>query len=105
MHRIWTAKPIEYRDHVGLDRTVNVDVWADIGGQKAVLVLRDLPFMPWLSGDNDAAVRKQAHAALRVLSDEWLPFLLRPHAQVLVLALRPREGDEKAHALVLPLSA
>lgn len=103
MQRIWAAKPIEYRDHLGIDRIVNVDFWTDIGGQQAILVLRDLPYMAWSEESHN--LHKQARAALGMLSDEWLPFLLRPNAKVSILALRPRAGDEKAHALVLPLSA
>lgn len=113
MQRHWNATEIEYRDPQGTDRLVQVDLWSDVGGHKAVLVLRDLPTPGlWLlaedrlnGSDLAQAIRPQATAALDVLNRDWLPYLLRPDAQVLVLVLRPREDGEKARALVWPLSA
>lgn len=104
MQRIWNATTIEYRDQHGVDRLVQVDLWTDVGGMRAVLVLRDLHTRNvWLLNDE---IRAQGRAALETLSHNWLPYLLRPEAQVLVLALHPRESEAtKARALVLPLSA
>ncbi len=103
MQRLWNATEIEYRDCGGLDRTVRIDLWSDLGGLRAVIVLRDLPQQAtgW-----QLSARNQARAALQALSHTYLPYLLRPEAQVLVLALHPRVSEQvKARALVLPLSA
>ncbi|GAA5502193.1 hypothetical protein Dxin01_01932 [Deinococcus xinjiangensis] len=113
MYRIWNATEIEYRDRLGIDRSVKVDLWTDLGGLRAVLVLRDLPQMDWPQPANmhasampTSAMQGQARAALEILTQDWLPYILRPDAQVLVLALHPKEDQsEKARALVLPLSA
>lgn len=93
-----TNHEIEFRDAEGQDHVINVEVWTDIGRQRAVLVLRDLP-------DIHTELLDQASLAVQALLHEWLPYLLRPDAQVLVLALRPRQENQKARAVVLPLSA
>lgn len=93
-----SAHEIEFRDHQGKDRTLHVDVWTDIGGVRAVLVLRGLR-------ENEKELLDHAHAALQVMTQDWLPYLLRPEAKVLVLVLRPPQENRKARAVVLPLSA
>lgn len=93
-----TNHEIEFRDPEGQDHVINVEVWTDIGRQRAVLVLRDLPH-------SHAELLVQARLALQAMLDDWLPYLLEPDAQVLVLALRPRQENQKARAVVLPLSA
>ncbi|ABF45237.1 hypothetical protein Dgeo_0936 [Deinococcus geothermalis DSM 11300] len=87
----------EYRDHRGMDQLAAVDVWTSGNGERAVLVLRELP---------GADLITQARRALRTLTLTWLPYLLRPDVQLHVLVLRPRPDETaKARALVLPLSA
>lgn len=93
-----SAHEIEFRDQQGQDHALTVDVWTDVGGTRAVLVLRGLK-----NFEHDFLAHAQA--ALHTLTQDWLPYLLRPEAQVLVLALRPRQENQKARALVLPLSA
>ncbi len=94
MHLLRRGHQFEYRDHQGVDQLGRVDVWTTGSGERAVLVLRDLP-------STDAAPR-----ALRTLTYTWLPYLLRPDVRLSVLVLRPAtEEHAKARALVLPLSA
>ena len=98
-----SAYEIEFRDGHGQDHTLQVDVWADVGGQRAVLVMRNLH--PHTLRLNDPELLEQAHAAFQVMTQDWLPYLLRPEAKVLVLVLRPPQENRKARAMVLPLSA
>ena len=92
------AYEIEFRDGHGQDHTLQVDVWADIGGVRAVLVMRNLPV-------HEFELLEQARCALQVMTQDWLPYLLRPEAKVMVLVLRPPQENRKARAVVLPLSA
>ncbi|WP_135228518.1 hypothetical protein [Deinococcus fonticola] len=93
-----SAHEIEFRDPLGQDHILQVDVWRDVGGLRAVLVLRNLRH-------SELDFLDHAHAALHALHHDWLPYLLRPGASVMVLALRPAQSNRKARALVLPLSA
>ncbi|CAM3607646.1 hypothetical protein DESA109040_17630 [Deinococcus saxicola] len=92
MHLLRQAHPFEYRTVGGLDAEAHADLWITVSGSRAVLVLSGCPL-------GDAA------AALNTLHHTWLPYLLRPNTQMLVLALHPRREGVKARALVLPLSA
>lgn len=92
MHLLRRAHQFEYRNSHGLDEFGAVDLWASASGDRAVLVLRDVPL-------NDIG------AALHTLNDLWLPYLLPADADVVVMALRPHADGEKARAVVLPLSA
>lgn len=88
----WRTQEFEYRDARGVDQFAGVDVWSNASGSHVVLVLRGVPL-------NDA------RRALDTLNDCCLPYLVRPDARVLVLALRPADEGGKARALVMPLCA
>jgi hypothetical protein len=92
MQLLTRAQPFEYRSQRGVDRVGHLDVWLDDGRTRAVLVLRDVPVSD--------GVR-----ALRMLSEQWLPYLLPVDVDVVVLALQAAGDGGKARARVLPLSA
>ncbi|MDV6375962.1 hypothetical protein [Deinococcus arenicola] len=82
----------EYRTADGADCQASADLWVTVSGNRAVVVLR-------------GCTTQNAQDALNVLHHTWLPYLLRPEAAVLALALRPARKGFKTRALVLPLSA
>ncbi|MFC3832763.1 MULTISPECIES: hypothetical protein [Deinococcus] len=86
------AQHFEYRSQGGLDRHGRMDVWTDDQGTRAVLVLRDVPLA-------------DAPRALRMLSEQWLPYLLPAALDVLVLVIHDPEDGSKARARVFPLNA
>ncbi|KEF33782.1 hypothetical protein RDMS_10770 [Deinococcus sp. RL] len=97
MQLVRQAHPFEYRDHHGIDRLGQADLWRSRSGEWAVLVLRGLP-----------ATDPEAHGerALRTLDTSLLPYLLRPDVRLNVFVLHQEaSGSVKARALVLPLSA
>lgn len=98
-----SAHEIEFRDGHGQDHTLQVDVWADVGGVRAVLVMRNLH--PGELQLHDPELLERAQAAFQAMTQDWLPYLLRPEAEVIVLVLRPPQENRKARAVVLPLSA
>lgn len=95
MHLLRRDYQFEYRDFLGVDQQAKADVWVSTGGERAVVVLHDI-----------SHTGQQARAALSSLNSSWLPYLLRPDAQLEVLVLRPADdAGAKARAWVLPLSA
>ncbi|WP_309569711.1 hypothetical protein [Deinococcus sp.] len=92
MQPLRQAQQFEYRSAHGIDRMGSLDVWLSDSGTRVVLVLRDVPL-------------PDTPRALRMLNEQWLPYLLPAGLDVLVLAVHPRTEGEKARARVLPLSA
>lgn len=74
------AHRFEYRTGQGRDQLGAVDVWADGPGQRALLVLRDVP-------------SSQAPHALHALHADHLCYLLDPEASVRVMILSFQPGS------------
>ncbi|MFD1732510.1 hypothetical protein ACFSC4_17720 [Deinococcus malanensis] len=74
------AHRFEYRNGQGHDQLAAVDVWAASSGQRALLVLRDVP-------------SNQAPHALHALHADHLCYLLRPEASVQVMTLGCQSGN------------
>ena len=91
MNLVRQAHEFEYRDSQGVDRLGHADVWATSGGERAVLVLRNVDGGP--GGNQRLTLIENARRALHMLASSLLPFLV-PRASLDVWVLRPTDTDE-----------
>jgi hypothetical protein len=102
VHLVRQAYEFEYRDQQGVDRLGQADVWANAGGDQAVLVLKNVDggLESGLGGDQRLTLLENARLSLERLASSLLPFLV-PRASLGVWVLCPwevRSGDEKPGA-------
>ncbi|GGQ99073.1 hypothetical protein [Deinococcus ruber] len=101
MQLVQRGHEFEYRDHQGVDRLGQADVYASSQGDRAVLVLKNVD--GGMGGNERLTLLENARRALLTLASSLLPFLVpRATLQVWILRPDPLMEDLKPRALLLP---